>query len=291
MKHINGKTQLVGIIGWPVEHSFSPAMHNAAFAAAGLNWAYAPLPVKAEDVATAVAALPILGFRGVNVTVPHKQAVMPHLDALDPGAHAIGAVNTLIFHNRKSKIVNPKSVGYNTDWSGFLADLEALDVAAAGRDCLVLGAGGSARAVVYALAQAGGRVRVLARRPLQAQRLVDDLQPHLPQAQLQAGDLARLGEAATAVTAPLIINTTPLGMAPHAASSAWPADLPFPPGAFAYDLVYNPGVTRFMRQAQAAGCRAANGLGMLLHQGAQAFKLWTGQEPDLAVMQATLGLN
>lgn len=284
---MNATTQLIGIIGWPVSHSLSPAMHNAAAAALGLNWAYVPLPVRAADVPTAVAGLPALGIRGVNVTVPHKQAVIPHLDALDDGARAIGAVNTIVVqraHDRHTL------VGYNTDWSGFLDDLAALDVAVDGRDCLVLGAGGSARAVAYGLARQGGRVQVLARRVAQATGLVADLAPFVPEGRLRAAALDELAGIAAATAVPLIVNTTPLGMTPDVARSPWPDTLPFTAGGVAYDLVYNPAMTRFMQQAQAAGCRAANGLGMLLRQGARAFTLWTGREPDLAVMAAALGL-
>ncbi|MGB4872323.1 MAG: hypothetical protein WBP47_19875, partial [Candidatus Promineifilaceae bacterium] len=187
---ISGKTQLLGLLGWPVAHSFSPAMHNAAAAALGLDVVYVPLPVRPEDVGTAVSALPALGFLGANVTVPHKQAVIPFLDELEPGAKAIGAVNTIVvgrstansepptpntLHSPRS---NPPSLhGHNTDWTGFLADLADLGVAVNGRDCLILGAGGSARAVAYALAAAGGRVQVLARRGAQAQELVAAIGP------------------------------------------------------------------------------------------------------------------
>ncbi len=301
MHKIDGKTQLVGIIGWPVSHSFSPTMHNAAFADLGLNWKYVPLPVKVEDVKTAVSALPSLGFKGVNVTVPHKQTVIPLLDEIEPGAKAIGAVNTIVVHQNNQ---TTKLVGHNTDWTGFLADIASLNIAIPKRDCLVLGAGGSARAVAYALAQAGGRVTIFARRPEQAHKLVTDLQPHLPKTTLQAQDMNKLETAVpepakTAVSqspisnpqsppSPLIINTTPLGMTPHTNHSIWPKNLPFPTGAFVYDLVYNPPETKFMRQARAQGCQAANGLGMLLHQGAQAFKLWTGKDASIEVMQKAL---
>ncbi len=279
---INGKTQLTGIIGWPVSHSFSPALHNAAFADLGLNWAYVPLPVPPERVETAVRGLPALGFRGVNVTVPHKQAVMPFLDDIEAGAKAIGAVNTIVVGE------DGRLTGYNTDWSGFLADLEALAVPVRGRDCLVLGAGGSARAVVYALGQAGGNVRVLARRPLQAEQLVGDLRPY-GAGELEARPLTELRDMAAAAHAPLIVNTTPVGMTPHKETTPWPEDCPVYPGAFVYDLVYNPRQTFLMQQAKAAGCAAANGLGMLVQQGALAFKLWTGAEPSLSVMQNALG--
>jgi shikimate dehydrogenase len=280
---INGRTQLIGLIGWPVGHSFSPAMHNAAAQAAGVNYVYLPLPVRPEDVATAVPALPTLGFRGVNVTIPHKQAVMSLLDEINPAAAAIGAVNTIV-------VEQGRMIGHNTDWSGFLADLAALDVPVAGRDCLVLGAGGSARAVVYGLMTAGARVQVLARRVEQAAQLVSDLKiGFLDEIRfLAARSMMELATAVSTTTTPLIINTTPLGMSPQIDSSPWPDNLPFPDGAFVYDLVYNPRQTRLMQQAQAAGCGTANGLGMLVHQGALAFQLWTGVMPDVEIMKAEI---
>jgi shikimate dehydrogenase len=280
--NIQGSSRLIGLIGWPVAHSRSPAMHNAAAQALGLDWVYVPLPVRPEHLPTAVSALYALGFRGVNVTVPHKQAVLPLLDRLDVGAQAIGAVNTIVIEE------NGRLTGYNTDWTGFQADLESQHIAVNGRDCLVLGAGGSARAVVYALARMGGQVQVLARRPQQAAALVADLAAnmpaHLPGSLIQERPLTELPHATAQTESPLIVNTTPLGMVPHPERSIWPDDLPFPAGSFIYDLVYNPAQTRLMTQAQRSHCRASNGLGMLLHQGAQAFLLWTGHRPDLAVM-------
>jgi len=292
---ISGKTQLMGLIGWPISHSFSPAMHNAAAADLGLDFVYVALPVHPDDVETAVHGLPALGFRGFNITVPHKQAVMPLLDEIEAGAQAIGAVNTVIISKQSS--VNGEQypiihlTGYNTDWSGFLADLASLDVGVGSRSCLVLGAGGSARGVAYGLAKAGGQVQVLARRIEQAEQLVSQIGPHVDgKGWLQAGDIGRLETAVSAATAPLIINTTPLGMSPNVDNSVWPDALAFPEGSFAYDLVYNPATTRFMEQAQASGCQAANGLGMLLHQGAQAFAKFTGQEPNLDVMRKAFEL-
>lgn len=282
MLRINSKTQLIGLIGWPVSHSFSPSIHNAAAQALGLNWAYLPLPVAPDQVATAVAGLASLGFRGVNVTVPHKQAVIPLLDKLGPGAQAIGAVNTIVVG------ANGRLTGHNTDWSGFIADLQDHNIPVANRDCLLLGAGGSARAVAYGLATAGARVHILARRRGQANRVLEDLRPYLPDANLTSQPLTQLGQRAAAVHAPLIVNSTPLGMTPNEASSPWPEAVPFPREAILYDLVYNPRHTRLMQQAEAAGCRAVNGLGMLVQQGAKAFALWTGQPPDTAVMAAAI---
>jgi shikimate dehydrogenase len=155
-----------------------------------------------------------------------------------------------------------------------------------GRECVVLGAGGSARAVVYALLREGARIHLMARREEQAVLLSADLHAAPNQIQAHPWDPARISRLR--LEAPLIVNTTPLGMADHADQSPWPATLPLPHGAFVYDLVYNPAETRFMQQARDQGCRTANGLGMLLHQGAQAFHLWTGRQPDLTVMRAAL---
>ncbi|WP_420628736.1 shikimate dehydrogenase [Candidatus Leptofilum sp.] len=282
MSKINGKTQLTGLMGWPVSHSFSPAMHNAAAESLGLNWAYVPLPVPPDGVAAAVSGLAALGFRGVNVTVPHKQAVIPLMDDLEPGAEAIGAVNTIVVGE------NGRFTGHNTDWSGFLADLRTHDVQIANRDCLLLGAGGSARAAAYGLAKSGARVHVLARRVAQANKLVADLRPYLSHRLLTSLPLAQLPEAAASTTAPLIINSTPLGMTPNETTTPWPDELSFPPNAVVYDLVYTPRHTRLMQQAEAAGCQAINGLGMLVQQGAKAFALWTDQQPDTAVMRRAI---
>lgn len=278
--NITGKTKVVGLLGWPVGHSFSPKMHNAAFVKAGLNWVYVPLGVPPVQVKQAVEGLSALSLSGVNVTVPHKQAVMPFLHEIEEGARRIGAVNTIVVTG------NGRLIGHNTDWSGCLRDWRALGVDVLGRDCVVLGAGGSARAVVYALAQAGGQISVFARRLEQAQSLVNTLQ--LPM--VQAKDLADLSVCVPNLLRPLIVNTTPVGMEPNTNNSVWPDDLEMPNGSFIYDLVYNPAQTFLMKQAQTAGCESANGLGMLVHQGAEAFKLWTGFEPDVTIMrQAILG--
>ncbi len=290
MSSISGKTKLVGLLGWPVSHSFSPAMHNAAFAAADLDWVYLPFPLHPDEVITAVPALPKLGVQGVNVTVPHKQAVMPLLDEIDVGAQAIGAVNTIVVKRGDSEIGESRIRlhGYNTDWTGFLTDLREMGIEVNGRSCLVLGAGGSARAVVYGLAQAGGQVQVLARRLEQADGLVADLRPFCPSNSLSVHAISNLPAIASRSNAPLIVNTTPLGMTPNVQSSVWPDDCPFSPNAVVYDLVYNPAETKLMRQARAAGVRAENGLGMLIYQGVEAFRLWTGVMPDPAVMRTAI---
>ncbi len=277
---ITGHTRLVGILGWPVEHSISPAMHNAAFTALGMDWRYVPLPVLPDRVPEAVRGLRALGFRGANVTVPHKQAVMPHLDRWEPAAEAIGAVNTIVVQE------DGELVGDNTDAAGFVADLEeqGVDLSTV-ETALVLGAGGAARAVVYGLAQAGVRhVVVLNRTVARAQALLQDMATHFPDRELESGRLPQdVGRFAG--QAQLIVNCTTLGMHPWVDGLPWDEEVEFAPHQVVYDLVYTPAATRLLQLAAADGARALNGLGMLVHQGAIAFRHWTGEAPPLAVMR------
>ena len=187
--------------------------------------------------------------------------------------------------------LNPKLIGYNTDWSGFMADLAELGINTHDQECLILGAGGSARAVAYGLASTGSLVHILARREEQAKTLVNTLSPHCPDGRFLVHPWGTLGKADNLFTAVrLIVNCTPIGMSPHVELSPWPGSLPFPVQAFIYDLVYNPSTTKLMRQALASQHQASNGLGMLVRQGAQAFYLWTGKHPELEVMlNATMG--
>ncbi|MBX7235118.1 MAG: shikimate dehydrogenase [Caldilineales bacterium] len=270
---------LTGLIGWPVGHSRSPAMHNAAFAAAGIEGVYLRLPVPPDRVGEAVRGLRALGFRGANVTIPHKQAVLPFLDELSPAASGIGAVNTITVREDGSLY------GDNTDAPGFLADLAELGIRAEELrvgGALVMGAGGSARAIAYALASESIPVYVVARRPEQAQSLVEDLRPLYPGLALSPASPSSPPEAR------LIVNCTPAGMTPHEDASPWPDVLPFRPGQIVYDLVYNPPLTRLMQQARNQGLVAANGLGMLLHQGALAWEQWTGRPAPLEAMRLVI---
>jgi shikimate dehydrogenase len=280
---INASTKLVGLIGWPVSHSVSPAMHNAAFEALGLDWRYIPLPVDPQlpdAVRRAVCGLAALGMAGANVTVPHKQAVMAFVDRLLPAAQAIGAVNTLVVE------ADGSLMGDNTDAAGFVADLAEHGVEPAGRRVLLLGAGGSARAVVYGLAQAGAeRIAVLNRTPVTARALVDALQPLAPDCPLSAGALPQ-DAARLAPDADLIVNCTSLGMTPNGDTTPWPPDVSLRRGQVVYDLVYNPPQTVLLRQAAEAGAQAIGGLGMLVWQGALAFERWTGQPALVDVMRS-----
>ncbi len=282
MPGIDARTQLFGLIGYPLGHTLSPPLHNAALAAAGLNGVYLALPTPPEGLAGAVAAMRSWPIGGLNVTVPHKVAVMPLLDAITPDAQRIGAVNTIARDG-------DRLIGHNTDHLGFLAMLEGLPVP---ERAVILGAGGSSRAVAFALVSAGLRTITFAvRRPGASQEVVAAMDaPHVrwQEAAFGSSDLtAALEEAG------LVINTTPVGMAPERdATPLEGADLArLPAGAAVLDLIYNPSETRLMRLAQARGLAARNGLPMLIAQAAAAFSIWTGrQAPESAWQDALHGI-
>jgi shikimate dehydrogenase len=267
---IDARTRVAGIIGWPVEHSLSPAMHNAAFAAMDLNWLYAAFPVHPDRVTEAVGGLAAAGCAGLNVTIPHKRAVIECCSSVSDAVTAIGAANTL---------VPDGSGGFradNTDAAGFLRALdEQAPLDLAGSDVLVIGAGGAARAVVFALRSRGARVRVANRTPARAAELGDRV-PFVAQAL----------ETVAAQSA-LVVNTTSLGL--HGDQP--PPELPLAGlgrDQVVADIVYRPGGTPWLAAVAARGARPVDGLGMLLHQGAAAFEQWTGHVPPIEVMRAAL---
>ena len=280
---IDGHTKLVGLIGWPVEHSLSPVMHNAAIEALGLNWCYVPLPVPPGQVEAAMKGLAALGFQGANVTVPHKQAVMPVLNAIGPSARALGAVNTILIGRREDGTTTLG--GYNTDAQGFVGALrqggfEPED----GGNVVIVGAGGAARAVVFGLLWSGtGNIAVLNRTPERAQTLISDLGSHSGWApRLRALPLTQRTLIESARPADLLVNATTVGMWPQVNGSAWPDGVPIPPHLTVFDLVYNPLETRLLRQARQSGARTIDGLGMLVRQGALALDMWTNQGLDVS---------
>jgi shikimate dehydrogenase len=280
---ITGHTQLVGLLGWPVEHSISPPMHNAAFLSLGMDWCYLPFAVRPEALAVALSGARALGLRGLNATVPHKQALLSLVDELTPEARAIGAVNTIRMDNR---LQGDRLVGHNTDAAGFMRALRETGFAPEGCRALVLGAGGAARAIGYGLAGAGARIMLLNRTPERAVSLAADLRAAVPEANVDAAPLTQAEIARVAPEADLVVNTTSVGMWPHTDATPWPEEVPFPERGLLFDLIYNPPETRLMAQARAQGARAENGLTMLVHQGAEAFRLWTGVEPPVDIMQA-----
>ena len=268
----------LGLLGYPLGHSLSPRLHTAALRALGWSGEYRlyPVPPNADDALRGwVERLRAGQLHGLNVTIPHKTAVLPWLDGLEPVAQAVGAVNTLF------RTASGRVRGDNTDVAGFWHDARArlpLDHPRAWRG-LILGAGGAARAVAYALTTRGMPVWVLARRLAQAEALAQALTPY-GHAALHAAPWEAL-PALVREPGPrwLIVNATPVGMTPHVHTSPWPAEVPWPTGAAVYDTVYNPRPTRFVRQARAAGLPAADGLGMLVEQAVHAFVRWTAAPP------------
>lgn len=275
---LSGATKVVGVFGFPVAHSLSPAMHNAAFAALGLDYVYVPFPVPPERIGAAVKSLAALGIVGANLTIPHKELVLPYIDELTQEAQDVRAVNTV-------HVVDGGLVGDNTDGRGFWEPLREQGFAIAGETAFVLGAGGAARSVVFRLLREGAKVVIANRTRERAERLAEDA--------ARAG----LGEA-TIISATdagamerelrrskLLVQTTKVGMHPDAdvlpetPLAALHSDLTV------YDLVYNPIKTRLLSEAEARGCATMTGVKMLVYQGAIAFQRWTGVFPPTDVME------
>jgi shikimate dehydrogenase len=262
-----GPTQVAAVIGDPVDHSLSPVLHNAAFAALGLDWVYVALPVPAGRAPAAVAGARVLGLRGLSVTMPHKDAVAAAVDRLTPAAERLATCNSVRFEGGRA-------VGDSTDGPGLVDALRVeLGFDPAGRSVVVLGTGGAARAVVLALADAGGRVAVVGRRPDAVGACV-----------ALAGPAGRAGQAGDVAGADLVVNATPVGMT----VAGVPFDLgpeQFGPGQLVVDLVYRPAATALLVRAAGQGAAVANGLGLLIHQAARQLRWWTGEEPPLAAMR------
>lgn len=267
-----------GLIGWPLEHSFSPTLHRAVLKALEVDGEYELYPIPflsnwKKGLKEIIQRLDRCELDGLNVTIPYKQAVLPFIDHHTPTAHNVGAVNVL-FH------ADGQIVGDNTDVSGFLKDLDSQFSLPGHGKALVLGAGGAARAVVYALASLGWQVHLTARRLEQAQHLVQEFRHLVPPPLVMRFPLADAARIMSAVDLDLVVNATPLGMYPFEHASPWTDVIPLPQDCLIYDLVYNPSETQFLRQARKQGLQYANGLGMLIQQAALAFLLWTNL-PDL----------
>lgn len=267
-------TVLYGVIGDPIRHSKSPVMLNRAFRERGINGAYAAFHVAPERLGEAIAGIRALGFRGLNVTIPHKIEVMKHLDEIRPGARAAGAVNTIVNENGRL-------VGYNTDGIGYVRSLkEEAEPDLAGRRVVVLGAGGASRGILWALAQEKPAKLMLANRTEQkAREVAGAFAGEFEVEPVAWGDLREAcGEA------DVVINTTSVGMSPN--TDDVPIDPTWlKPGAVASDLIYNPLKTKFLAEAEAHGCRAHGGLGMFIYQGAYAFEYWTGETAPVDAMR------
>lgn len=280
--HLNGKTKVCGLFGFPVEHSFSPAMHNAAFEQMGLNWAYMPFEVHPDKLPQAVQGITALGLVGANVTVPHKQKVIPLLHELDAAARLIGAVNTIV--SEKGKLI-----GYNTDGKGFVTSLEKdAKYNCNNKKVLILGAGGAARAVAVQLALAGvNKLYITNRSREKAAQLAWEIEQGTAiQAEVLGWGTELPGSRVAEMD--LIVQTTSLGMSP--ACNIAP-DFPYEAlhsGQVVCDLIYNPETTLFLKKAAMQKAKIYNGLGMLLYQGVLAFELWTGLRAPVEVMREAL---
>jgi len=274
--NITGKTKICALIGDPVEHSMSPAMHNAAFKKLGLDYVYIPFNVKPQGLAKAVEGLRALNVKGFNVTIPHKVAVIPLLDGLDPLAEKIGAVNTVV--NTDSQLL-----GYNTDAEGFLKALLENGIQPEGKRTIVLGAGGASRAITYILVKKGAGVTIVNRQ--QELDWAEDISRLIRRDLRKEVRVCELGQLAKTIeNTDLLVNATSVGMSPAGGVSPVPAPLLRKISAV-FDIVYNPIETRLLREAKAAGARTIGGVDMLAWQGALAFEKWTGQPAPLDLMR------
>lgn len=272
---ITGKTNIYGIIGYPVEHSFSPLMHNAAFSALKMDARYLAFLVNPDSIQQSIAGIRALNISGVNVTVPHKSSVIPFLDEVTPLAKMLGAVNTI-------KNAEGRLTGTNTDITGFIRSLEELNFSPKNKTIALLGAGGSARAVLAGLAEAGvTRILIYNRTALRAESLVTEFADKFPDTMLESVSV----ETVLDTSLDLLVNTTTVGMQ----SDASPLDLSQSKKIkHVVDLIYSPAKTKLIMQAQELGIPRINGSGMLLYQGCDAFTFWTGKTAPETVMRKQL---
>ncbi len=278
---ISGKTIVCGVIGDPIEHTMSPMMHNAAFKTLRLDYAYVPFKVKSLELKKAIEGIRGLNIRGLNVTIPHKVAVMQFLDRIDPLAEKIGAVNT---------IVNDAGIltGYNTDATGFLQTLHDKDIDPREKRVILLGAGGAARALGNILAEERAQITILNRK--QELSWAEDLAHrliHYYKADVNTGELTHENVQRAIDGADILVNATSIGMSPDDDQTPAPADL-LGANLTVFDVVYNPLQTRLLREAKTAGARTIDGLEMLVWQGAIAFEKWTGEKAPVDVMRQSV---
>ena len=280
---IDGKTKLVGIIGWPIEHTFSPNFHNAAFMEAGLDWVYLPLSVLPNDLKAAVDGLKAMGFMGFNVTMPHKKIVIEYLDGLSDEAALADAVNTV-------KREGDRLIGHNTDGRGFIESLKMdADFIPEGKDALIIGAGGAARSVAISLAMSRiSSLTVVNRTLKRAETLTALIRDNFPECEVKV--LSQNDEKIVSAkkSSQLIVNATSTGMRDN---PGLPIDMDsIGTGHLVYDLIYDPVETDFLKRASELGAKTINGIKMLLYQGMIAWEIWTGKKPPADKMAETLNL-
>jgi len=273
------KAVLCGIIGDPIEHSMSPAMHNAAFEKMGIDYLYFPFRVKKEEVSMAIDGMKALKIRGLNVTIPHKVAVMQFLDELDPLAEKIGAVNTIVNDDGFLK-------GYNTDAAGFLQALLEKGIEPGGKNVVILGAGGAARAISFILAERGSNLVILNRTLNKAVDCAGRIESFFNK-EARALELNSRNLASALSNAEILINTTSVGMSPNTDETPVPSDMLIS-SLTVCDIVYNPIKTRLLKEADETGAKTADGVDMLVWQGALASEKWTGRKAPTEVMRKVL---
>lgn len=276
---ISAKTRICGLIGDPVEHSASPVMHNAAFSSLGLDYVYLPFRVKKGQLARAIDGVRALNIGGLNVTIPHKVAVIPLLDELETLAERIGAVNTIVNDNGHLK-------GYNTDASGFVKALLERGIEPRGKKMVILGAGGASRAISFTLAERDADLVILNRRLEMdwAVELASSISRFLGK-EVKALELNEQNLSAVLENADILVNATRVGMSPDSDETPVPAKL-LKAGLVVFDIVYNPIKTRLLTEAEVAGAKTIDGLDMLVWQGTLAFEMWTGVKAPVGIMKA-----
>jgi len=273
---VTGETRLVGLFGYPVTHSLSPLIHNAAFEELGLNFAYLPFSVKPSYLKEATRAILALDIRGVNVTIPHKQKIISYLDGVSPEASVIGAVNTVL--NCEGKLV-----GYNTDGEGFVESLREKNFSLEDKKVVLLGAGGAALAIAFSLIKEKIAHLILVNRTLsRAEDMLKQLERVSGDVEVEVVEFEKRNNLSSRGDVDLLINATSLGM--HEGDPL-PFDLKqFPSSLYVYDVVYNR-KTQLLREAERRGMRCQGGLDMLIFQGALSFKMWTGKEAPVNKMR------
>lgn len=268
--------EILGLLGYPVEHSYSKKMHSAVIKHLSLAYEYNLFSIPPEKISLAVEGMRLFGFRGLNVTVPYKTAVMEYLDEIDASATLCGAVNTIV--NKNGSLV-----GYNTDYDGFKRALDYHNFDISGKNILVLGAGGASRAVVAALVSMNAAKIYLVNRTLSSAEKLAALFPNI-----QALSFEDIKSKNIMSGVDGVINTTTIGMYPDVDATPLFSANELTGISFVYDIIYNPLKTTLLKQAEQAGCKIANGLEMLIQQGALGFYLWTGIHPPVDVMRKAL---
>ncbi|MBN4054397.1 shikimate dehydrogenase [Nitrospira defluvii] len=278
---VTGQTQVFGIFGHPITHTFSPQMHFAAFEALDLQNVYLPFDVHPKQLKKAVESIIPLGIKGVNVTIPHKENVIPYLDQLTPEARATGAVNTI-------EITSDRLIGHNTDGLGFVKSLFEKNIDPCGMSVLIIGSGGAAKGIAISLLSAGvSEIVITARNPKKREALATRLRDYAPKSKISVFGFNTEGTPPIRSKQPLLlVNSTPLGMQPG-------DPLPFPPKYIdpdwvVADLIYRPNETPLLIAAKKVGAETISGLGMLLYQGAIAFEIWTKEKPPVKIMRKAL---